>query len=39
MNKTNITTYTIKQQILTAPVVTSYMMLLNLLVNTICIEF
>jgi len=39
MNEINITTYTIKQQILTATVVTSYMMLLNLLVNTIFIEF
>ena len=39
MNETNIPTYTIKQQILTATVVISHMMLLNLLVNKICIEF
>jgi len=39
MNETNITTYTIKQQILRATVVTSYMILLNLLVNTIFIQF
>jgi hypothetical protein len=40
MHETNITTFTIKHnKILRATVVTSYMTLLNLLLNPICVEF